>query len=186
MTRLRISLVVLAALGTSGLATEGRPAAPTPPVVTDGHAESVPAPEGSRGHAAENVIVAYRIINGREIRNSLTADPGDAVAGRKLYFDLDRTGCSGCHGSPGGPGAQSLTSAAPGPDLAGVAARLTPGQIRLWIVAPEALRPGTAMPGYYLQGQRRGAHDSLFGGPRLTAPQIEDLVAYLALQTDSD
>lgn len=128
-------------------------------------------------------VVAYRVVDGREIPDSLTGQPGDADAGRGLYFDLERAGCSGCHGSPGGPGAQATVGAVPAPDLAGVGARLSTGQIRLWIVAPRALNADSVMPAYYLAGQRQGAHDPLFGGPRLTAPEVENLVAYLARQT---
>ena len=66
------------------------------------------------------------------------------------------------------------------PDLAGVGARLSGGAIRLWIAAPVAIDPETAMPAYYAAGQRDGAEDPLYGGPVLTAAEIEDLVAYLA------
>jgi hypothetical protein len=36
------------------------------------------------------------------------------------------------------------------------------------------------MPAFYAAGQRLGADDPLYGGPALTAAEIEDLVAYLA------
>ena len=43
-----------------------------------------------------------------------------------------------------------------------------------------AIDPETAMSAYYAAGQRDGAEDPLYGGPALTAAEIEDLVAYLA------
>ena len=53
------------------------------------------------------------------------------------------------------------------------------GRLRLWLVAPTVLAPGTAMPGYYTLGQRTDPMDPRFGETRLTAGQIEDLIAYL-------
>ena len=127
----------------------------------------------------------YTIVNGREIPNSITGQPGDAEAGRKLYFDRELTGCSGCHGSPGGPGAQPDADRSEAPSLAGIATRRTEGAIRLWLVAPEVLNADTAMPAYYGAGQRTDPTDPRFGEPRLTAIEIEDLVAYLLRQTTS-
>lgn len=127
---------------------------------------------------ASEPIVAYTITDAAEIRESLTGAPGDPARGRDLYVSEPRAGCPACHGIPGSPG-----GAPQGPDLAGIGTRLGPGAIRLWIVAPEVPKPDTAMPAFYAAGQRRGADDPLYGGPALTAGEIEDLVAYLAEQT---
>ena len=132
------------------------------------------------GRAAEPVV-AYTITNGSEITGSLTGVPGDATRGRALYGGEARAGCPACHGMPGAAG-----EAASAPDLAGVGGRLSAGAIRLWIVAPVAIDPETAMPAYYAAGQRDGANDPLYGGPALTAAEIEDLVAYLAALRDPD
>lgn len=134
--------------------------------------------------AAAQEVVAYRIVDAREIPESLTGEPGDPEAGRQLYFDRQLTRCSGCHGSPGGPGAQADAGAADTPSLAGVGRRLSAGAIRLWLVAPRVIAPGTRMPGYYAVGQRDDPADPRFGGPLLTAAEIEDLVAYLTRQTE--
>ena len=64
-------------------------------------------------------VVSFDIVNGREIPESLTGQPGDAEIGRRLYFDRALTGCSRCHGSPGGPGAQ-VDRGAEAPKLAGI------------------------------------------------------------------
>jgi sulfur-oxidizing protein SoxX len=126
------------------------------------------------GRAAEPVV-AYTITNGAEISASLTGAPGDAARGRALYGGEARAGCPACHGAPGSGG-----EAASAPDLAGVGGRLSAGAIRLWIAAPSAIAEETAMSAYYAAGQRDGAEDPLYGGPALTAAEIEDLVAYLA------
>ncbi|HUF87228.1 MAG TPA: cytochrome c [Thermohalobaculum sp.] len=128
---------------------------------------------------AGEAVVPYTIVDGRAIPASLTGAPGDAERGRALYAGDPRTGCPACHGTPGmrrdGPQA-----APPAPDLAGIGGRLDAGEIRLWLVAPEVLAESTSMPAYYAAGQRTDAGDPLYGGPRLTAAEIEDLVAYLA------
>lgn len=126
------------------------------------------------GRAAEPVV-AYTVVDGERIPESLTGAPGDPERGRLLYA-APRAGCATCHGMPGasGDGAQSADG------LAEVGARLGSGEIRLWLVAPEMLDPDTAMPAYYAAGQRRDPRDPLYGGPALTAAEIEDLVAYLA------
>ncbi|MGR3717707.1 MAG: c-type cytochrome [Thermohalobaculum sp.] len=130
------------------------------------------------GRAAEPVV-AYTITNGSEITISLTGVPGDAARGRALYGGEARAGCPACHGVPGAAGAAAST-----PDLAGVGGRLSAGAIRLWIVAPVAIDPEAAMPAFYAAEQRDGADDPLYGGPALTAAEIEDLVAYLAALRD--
>ena len=131
-------------------------------------------------------VVSYRIVDAREIPESLTGAPGDPEAGRKLYFDLSVTGCSGCHGSPGGPGAQTDPGAEGAPELDRLAARMTEGTIRLWLVAPQVLRPDTAMPGFYSVGQRTDPEDPRYGETHLSAGQIEHIVAYLMASTGGD
>jgi len=129
---------------------------------------------------AAGPVVAYTIVDGRVIPQRLTGAPGDAARGRAVYAGALRAGCPDCHGIPGGPAGERQAMKTDGPDLAGIGARLSPGEIRLWIVAPAVLREATKMPAYYAAGQRREADDPLYGGPELTAAEIEDLVAYLA------
>lgn len=135
------------------------------------------------GYAYAQNVVAYEIVDGREIPASLTGKPGDAEAGRQLYFDRQLTRCSGCHGSPDGPGAQADQDAVGAPSLSGVAGRLSEGAIRIWLVAPQVIRPGTRMPSYYSIGQRDDPADPRYGETLLTAAEIENLVAYLMRQT---
>lgn len=134
---------------------------------------------------AADRVVPYSIVDAREIPESLTGQEGDPEAGRQLYFDLGLTHCSGCHGSPGRPGAQAVPGRADAPSLAGVGRRLSEGAIRLWLVAPQAISPGTAMPSFYAAGQRNDPDDPRFGEPLLSAAQIEDILAYVVRQTEA-
>jgi sulfur-oxidizing protein SoxX len=141
------------------------------------------------GQTAEPVV-AYIITNGSEIVDSLIDAPGNAERGRALYVTGARAGCPACHGVP--RAARKTVTAPdlsetrlpgphlPGPDLSKVGGRLNAGAIRLWIVAPGAIAEDATMPAFYAPGQRDGAEDPLYGGPALTAAEIEDLVAYLA------
>jgi sulfur-oxidizing protein SoxX len=66
-----------------------------------------------------------------------------------------------------------------GPDLSGVATRLSEGQIRLRIVDSSRLNPATIMPLYYrVEGLQR-VMAAYRDKPVLTAEQIEDAVAFL-------
>ena len=129
-------------------------------------------------------VVAYTIVDAREIPDSLTGEPGDPEAGRRLYFDRQLTRCSGCHGSPENAGSPAEPPIGGGLALSGVGRRLSEGAVRLWLVAPQVIAPGTRMPGYYAIGQRDDPADPRFGGPLLTAGEIEDLIAYLMRQTE--
>lgn len=132
-----------------------------------------------------SVIAPYIITDGRAIETPLAGAEGVWQTGRQIYFDRKLTGCSGCHGSPSGPGAEIVAGNEGAPSLAGIASRMSPGEIRLWIAAPVAIDPETAMPAFYLAGQRPDGEGSALNGPWLSAQQIEHLVAYLARQKDS-
>ncbi|MEO0426485.1 MAG: cytochrome c [Pseudomonadota bacterium] len=132
-------------------------------------------------------IAPYTIVNGRSIPQSLTGARGNAAEGLRLYLDHVRSGCQACHGIPDAPGTRGHPGrggAAPPaegvPGLDRVGARLSPGAIRLWLVLPDLLGQPGAMPSVYAAGQRTDPADPLHGGPRLTAQQVEDLVAWLS------
>ncbi|MEM7508963.1 MAG: c-type cytochrome [Pseudomonadota bacterium] len=131
------------------------------------------------------VIAPYTITDGRSIDDPLAGAEGVWQTGRLIYFDRKLTGCSGCHGSPGGPGAEIVAGNEGAPALSGIGSRMSPGEIRLWIAAPVAIDPETAMPAFYLAGQRRDGEGGAVNGPWLSAQQIEHLVAYLSRQTDT-
>lgn len=116
-------------------------------------------------------IVPYTVTDGARIESSLTGRAGDPRAGAALvWHDAARTRCVLCHGAPG--------LSAPALSAPGVVRE--PAVLRLWLVAPGVIDPALAFHSAYAPGQRLGADDPLHGGPRLTADEIEDLVAWLA------
>jgi L-cysteine S-thiosulfotransferase len=66
------------------------------------------------------------------------------------------------------------------PDLKGVGARLTSGQIRLRLVDQTRINPDSIMPPYYRTEDLSRVAPRYRGQPALSAQQIEDIVAYLA------
>jgi sulfur-oxidizing protein SoxX len=115
-------------------------------------------------------------VTGDAIAEPLTGARGNAERGRAVVVSRELGNCLLCHRLPI---PEERFQGNIGPDLSGVAARLTEGQIRLRIVDASRLNPETIMPPYYrVEGLRRvlAAHR---GKPVLTAEQIEDAVAFL-------
>lgn len=118
-------------------------------------------------------------IEGDAIPASLTGQAGDAARGALLMQQRQKSLCVLCHS---GPFPDPHLQGNIGPDLTGVAARLTAGQLRLRIVDMKRLNPESVMPTYYAAVSNSG--DSRIAAdwrdkPILTADEIEDLVAYL-------
>ena len=66
-----------------------------------------------------------------------------------------------------------------GPALNGIGSRLDAAQLRLRLVDPKRMNPGTIMPAYYkVEGLYR-VNPQYRGKPVLAAQEIEDVVAYL-------
>ena len=119
---------------------------------------------------------AYAVV-GDAIPAPLTEASGDAAAGRRVVLDRQVGLCLLCHS---GPFPEERFQGTIGPDLGGVGARLSAGQIRLRIVDPGRINATTIMPAYYrTEGLRRVAR-AYQGKTVLTAEQIEDVVAFLA------
>ena len=120
-----------------------------------------------------------------EIRESaillpLTAQAGDPVRGRAIVLNRAESSCVLCHAVPD----SKDPSGTIGPPLAGVGARLNPGQLRLRLVDSTRLNPDSPMPAYYrVDGLTRVAA-AYQGKSILSAQQIEDMVAYLASLKD--
>jgi sulfur-oxidizing protein SoxX len=115
-------------------------------------------------------------VVGDAMPGSLTGRPGDAARGRELAFARDRGNCPVCHVMPA-PDERSHGNV--GPSLAGLAGRLTEGQIRLRVVDARRLNPSSMMPAYHrVDGLKRVARP-LAGRPVLSAEEVEDVVAYL-------
>jgi sulfur-oxidizing protein SoxX len=102
---------------------------------------------------------------------------GDAAQGRALVAARDPANCVLCHTVPDAaiPFAGNL-----GPLPAGVGADYRhPNRLR--VVDNLRVNPQTIMPGELLQGRRPRTCRARFRGKSiLTAPQVEDVVAYLA------
>ena len=111
--------------------------------------------------ALADTLTPYVVENANAIPAPLTETPGDAVRGEALMLGA---GCSACHQK----------------DLNGISARMTEGEMRLMLVAPSIRTPDTPMPGYYQVGVYGEAPDELVGRTRLSAQEIEDIIAYLA------
>ena len=122
--------------------------------------------------SAEEAIVDYVVENGATIPVPLAEGEYERAAGAALYRSA---GCADCHKAPGASDAPAI-----GPDLSGAGARLTAGEIRLSIVNPAILNPATEMPAYYDVGALGDVPDELVGRTRLTAKEVEALVAWLA------
>lgn len=119
---------------------------------------------------------AYTIV-GDSVPASLTGATGDAARGRAIVLNRHVGLCLLCHS---GPFPEERFQGTIAPDLKGVGARLSEGQIRLRIVDPGWINAATIMPAYFrTEGLQRVA-PAFRGKTVLTAEQIEDVVAYLS------
>ena len=113
---------------------------------------------------------------GDEIPASLTGAKGDPARGRAIVANRQVGLCLLCHS---GPFPEERFQGDLGPDLKGVGARLSEGEIRARIVDPGRANPETVMPAYYKTDGTTRVAPALRGKTILTAEQIEDIVAYL-------
>ena len=115
-------------------------------------------------------------VLGDTIPRSLSGRPGDPQRGREVAVKRELGNCLLCHRMPI---PEERFQGNIGPDLSGVAGRLSEGQIRLRIVDESRLNPQTIMPPYYrVEGLHR-VMTAYRGQPVLTAEQVEDVVALL-------
>jgi len=122
------------------------------------------------------LLAAASAASAQEMPASLTGKPGDAARGRAIVSNRQVGLCLLCHS---GPFPEEAFQGNLAPDLRGVGARLSEGQLRLRIVDPSRLNPATIMPSYYrTEGLERVA-PSYRGKRLLSAQQIEDVVAFL-------
>lgn len=120
-------------------------------------------------------------VVGDAIPTPLTGVPGDPARGRAIVVSRQTGLCLLCHS---GPFPEERFQGTIGPDLTGVGARWTEGQLRLRVVDSTLINPDTIMPPYYrVEGLYRVA-PAFRGRPVLTAEQVEDVVAYLATLRD--
>lgn len=119
--------------------------------------------------------LAQPAITGDRIDTPLTATPGDAERGLRIFASRDGGHCVLCHTAPGMTVAGNI-----GPALNGVGARLSPAQIRLRIVDITRINPDAVMPAFHRTTALQRVAPDRVGKPILAAQQVEDLVAYLA------
>ncbi|MFI0845068.1 sulfur oxidation c-type cytochrome SoxX [Mesorhizobium sp. IMUNJ 23232] len=119
------------------------------------------------------------VVTGDAILNPLTGGRGDATRGAVLMSDRHRSLCTLCHA---GPFPDPHLHGTLAPDLTGVGARLSEGQIRLRVTDMRRLMPNTIMPSYYriVDEEDRRIAAGWRGKPILAGADIEDIVAYLA------
>jgi sulfur-oxidizing protein SoxX len=123
----------------------------------------------------------YR-ITGDAIAEPIDGKAGNAERGRRVVLDRNVGNCLICHAVPE-PAERFMGDI--GPDLAGVGARLSRGQIRLRLVDAALINPQTVMPPYYRTEGLVRVGAPWRGKTVLTSEQIEDVVAYLDSLTTS-
>jgi len=112
---------------------------------------------------------------------SLTGAKGDAVRGRAIVANRQVGLCLLCHS---GPFPDERFQGSLAPDLKGVGARLSEGQLRLRIVDSSRINPASIMPAYHRTEGLVRVGPAWRGKPILTAEQIEDVVAFLMTLRD--
>lgn len=128
---------------------------------------------------AQEALRPYDVA-GDAISTPLTGTRGDPARGRTIVVKREST-CLLCHS---GPFPEERFQGNLSPDLTGVGARWSEGQLRLRLVDASRLNPATIMPSYYrVDGLTRVA-PAWRGKPILTAEQIEDVVAFLTTLRD--
>lgn len=105
-------------------------------------------------------LAPYIVVNANAIPEPLFEGPADLELGAALMLGA---GCSACHQK----------------DLNRIGDRMTDGEMRLMIVAPEVRVPDTAMPAYYKVGVFGKVPDDQVGKTRLSAAEVEAIIAYL-------
>lgn len=120
-------------------------------------------------------------VKGDAVPEPLGGLQGDAERGREIVLDRTRGNCLICHAFPveGQPFQGEL-----GPPMAGVATRLTEGQIRLRMIDQSRVNPETVMPPYYRVEGLTDVAPEYRGKPALDAREIEDVIAYLTTLDD--
>jgi len=120
-------------------------------------------------------LAPFTVVGGNAIPAPLADAPGDGARGRAIAVDRARGNCLACHALPIPEPLQGNV----GPDLGGVASRLSEGELRLRVVDPKIVNAETAMPAYYRVDGLFRVRQDMAGRPILAAQEIEDVVAYL-------
>ena len=114
---------------------------------------------------------------------SLTGKPGDAKKGRSAAINRKKGNCLACHAMPV---PEQADHGDIGPDLDGVASRLTAAEIRLRIVDPKAVNEDTLMPSFYRTARFHRVQKKWQGKTIISAQEVEDIIAYLLTLKDKN
>jgi sulfur-oxidizing protein SoxX len=121
--------------------------------------------------------VTYTIVDGYMVPDPLTEQPGDPENGRLVFVNRQLGNCLGCHV------VSELQDEAfqgeIGPSLDGVADRLEAGMMRMQVINPKVINPGTIMPAFFRTDGLHDVLDSFEGKTILSAQEVEDVIAYL-------
>ncbi|BDG71267.1 sulfur oxidation c-type cytochrome SoxX [Roseomonas fluvialis] len=117
------------------------------------------------------------VVHGDAVEQPLAGLVGDAARGEAVVKNRESANCLICHSIPD-PREPFMGEI--GPPLAGVGARLIPGQIRLRLVDPTRVNPDAIMPAYHRTHDLLRVDPRFAGRPVLTAQEIEDVVAWLS------
>jgi L-cysteine S-thiosulfotransferase len=106
----------------------------------------------------------------------LTVLPGRPAEGRRIVADRQVGLCLLCHSAPL---AEAPFQGDIATNLAGAGTRWSEGQLRLRLVDPARLNPGSLMPAYGRSDGFARVGEAWRAKPVLQPQQIEDVVAYL-------
>ena len=127
---------------------------------------------------AKTILPGDIKITDGEIVKSLTGKAGDAVAGKKLYYNRKLGNCLACHANKD-LGGQPFHGEI-GPAIDGVADRYSEGQLRAIIVNSKLVfGEQTIMPAFYKFHNENRTRKEFHNKTIMNAQQIEDLIAYL-------
>ena len=126
--------------------------------------------------ASAEELVAYKVVDGEKIPDSLTGKAGDPVKGRAVAINRKLGNCLACHEMPI---PEEPFHGEVGPDLAGVAGRFSEGELRLRVVDSKKVIPDSFMPAFYRNSGFHRVMKKFQGKSILNAEQVEDVVAYM-------
>jgi len=116
--------------------------------------------------AAQAQGLDFEVV-GDGIPKPLTSTPGNAARGKALLVKREAANCLKCHRIS----QKELAGGGDkGPSLDGIGANLTTAQIRLSVVDLSRVTKKTEMPSFHKSGGE---------APKLTAQEVEDIVAFL-------
>lgn len=133
-----------------------------------------PAWRRRAGPGAALVLCAAQAWAASGLPTPLTPVPGDPARGLRVAQGREAQ-CVLCHALPGSTVRQGNI----GPDLQGVAKRLTPDVLRLRLVDSRQIHPASLMPAYHSTEGLVQVGKAWAGQPVLAAQDIEDVLAYL-------